>query len=232
MRVDGTRFTGTVALAMLALASAPFYRRSQTIVGHEAGGGGGDGCPPKSALAPIPKPAAATPEEIAHVKLLDEAIAPSAMLRFRLTMQPGFATPSARSGLARCRTVSRSRAKFPIRSAASSSNGIGCGQAMAMRLNTAPSSTTNPAWPDRNLMTQRLEEALFTQGGSAAAIKAAFKDNPPRTGIGMAALASALLAEGDTESAESPRRRGGSDPLKLGDGVSRPLQAAVDGGGP
>lgn len=56
----------------------------------------------------------------------------------------------------------------------------------------------NPAWPERGLLTQRLEEALFTQGGSAASIKAQFKDQPPQTGIGKAALASALLAEGNT----------------------------------
>ena len=59
----------------------------------------------------------------------------------------------------------------------------------------------NPTWPERGLMTQRLEEALFTQGGTAASIKAQFKDQPPQTGIGKAALASALLAEGNTAEA-------------------------------
>ncbi|MEQ1576097.1 MAG: lytic transglycosylase domain-containing protein, partial [Hyphomicrobium sp.] len=59
----------------------------------------------------------------------------------------------------------------------------------------------NPTWPERNLLTQRLEEALFTQGGTAASIKASFNDKPPQTGIGKAALASALLAEGNTAEA-------------------------------
>lgn len=59
----------------------------------------------------------------------------------------------------------------------------------------------NPLWPERAMMVQRMEEALFTSGGSAAAIKAHFADNPPQTGIGFAALASAHLAEGEKEEA-------------------------------
>lgn len=59
----------------------------------------------------------------------------------------------------------------------------------------------NPLWPDRTMLTQRMEEALFTQGGSAAAIKNFFKTTPPQTGIGIAALASAYLAEGNTQEA-------------------------------
>lgn len=59
----------------------------------------------------------------------------------------------------------------------------------------------NPLWPDRTMLTQRMEEALFTQGGSASAIKDFFKSTPPQTGIGIAALASAYLAEGNKEDA-------------------------------
>ena len=55
----------------------------------------------------------------------------------------------------------------------------------------------NPVWPDRGLLAQRAEESLFTAGGSAREIKAAFEGGQPKTGIGWAALASALLAEGD-----------------------------------
>jgi soluble lytic murein transglycosylase len=53
----------------------------------------------------------------------------------------------------------------------------------------------NPLWPERTMMVQRMEEALFTQGGSAPAIKEFFKSAPPETGLGYAALASAYLAE-------------------------------------
>ncbi|NOT69861.1 MAG: transglycosylase SLT domain-containing protein [Hyphomicrobium sp.] len=53
----------------------------------------------------------------------------------------------------------------------------------------------NPLWPERSMMVQRMEEALFTQGGSAQSIKEFFKSSPPETGLGYAALASAYLAE-------------------------------------
>ena len=53
----------------------------------------------------------------------------------------------------------------------------------------------NPLWPERSMMAQRMEEALFTQGGSAPTIKEFFKSSPPETGLGYAALASAYLAE-------------------------------------
>lgn len=59
----------------------------------------------------------------------------------------------------------------------------------------------NPLWPDRTLLTQRMEEQLFTQGGSAASIKQFFKDAEPGTGLGLAALASAYLAEGNKDEA-------------------------------
>ncbi len=55
----------------------------------------------------------------------------------------------------------------------------------------------NPNWPSRDLMTQRAEEQLFVGGGSVRDIKAFFDKGAPKTGIGMAALASAYLAEGD-----------------------------------
>lgn len=60
----------------------------------------------------------------------------------------------------------------------------------------------NPLWPERLTLKQRMEEALFTQGGSAATIKEHFKAFPPETGIGYAALASAFLAEGNTAEAK------------------------------
>ena len=60
----------------------------------------------------------------------------------------------------------------------------------------------NPLWPERTLMTQRMEEALFTDGGSVSAIKEYFKGGQPETGIGHAALASAYLAEGNKDEAK------------------------------
>ena len=60
----------------------------------------------------------------------------------------------------------------------------------------------NPLWPERSAMVQRMEEALFTSGGSAASINEFFQSQPPETGLGFAALASANLAEGNKAEAK------------------------------
>ena len=58
-------------------------------------------------------------------------------------------------------------------------------------------SEANPAWPDRQLMRRRAEEQLFVMGGSSQKIRAFFGGSEPQTGAGLAALASAYLAEKD-----------------------------------
>jgi soluble lytic murein transglycosylase len=60
-----------------------------------------------------------------------------------------------------------------------------------------------PDWPDRALLTQRAEEQAFTAGGAAADIRAFFKGTDPKSAAGQAALASALLAEGDEAGAKT-----------------------------
>lgn len=60
----------------------------------------------------------------------------------------------------------------------------------------------NRYWGDRGTLTARAEEALFTQGGSSADIKAFFASREPQTGTGLAALASAFLAENNPEEAK------------------------------
>lgn len=65
----------------------------------------------------------------------------------------------------------------------------------------------NPAWPDRDRLTGKFEELLFKQGGSARAIKEAFAKTEPTTGVGLAALASAYLAEGDQARAKTFAQR-------------------------
>lgn len=59
----------------------------------------------------------------------------------------------------------------------------------------------NPAWGDKTTLTQKFEEALFAQGGSSGEIKFYFAGRQPQTGVGLAALASAHLAEGNTDEA-------------------------------
>jgi soluble lytic murein transglycosylase len=55
----------------------------------------------------------------------------------------------------------------------------------------------NPDWPDRQLMRRRAEEQLLAIGGSSQKIRAFFGTGEPQTGAGLAALASAYLAEKD-----------------------------------
>jgi soluble lytic murein transglycosylase len=61
----------------------------------------------------------------------------------------------------------------------------------------------NPSWPDRNLLTQRAEEALFDSAASPRDIKAFFVRAEPRTAVGMAALASAHQADKDEAKAKA-----------------------------
>jgi soluble lytic murein transglycosylase len=59
----------------------------------------------------------------------------------------------------------------------------------------------NPSWADQSTLKQKLEEALFTQGGSSSEIKSYFAGREPVSGVGFAALASAQLAEDNTNEA-------------------------------
>ncbi len=71
----------------------------------------------------------------------------------------------------------------------------------------------NPAWGDRSTLTQNLEEALFTQGGSSGVIKSYFSGRTPQNGVGLAALASAHLAEGNTDEARRLAARAWRDTI-------------------
>lgn len=59
----------------------------------------------------------------------------------------------------------------------------------------------NPAWASPNLLTEKRDEVLFTQGGNSADIKSHFANGAPTSGAGYAALASAHLAEGNKDEA-------------------------------
>jgi soluble lytic murein transglycosylase len=65
----------------------------------------------------------------------------------------------------------------------------------------------NPAWPDRNLLSQRAEEALFASQAAPREIKAFFAGTPPRTAVGYAALAGALLSDKEQEKAKALAQR-------------------------
>ncbi len=149
----------------------------------------------------LPKPAAPSKAEIEHFERLDKATAP--VRNYEISAADA---TLVRDSIAAVRASSRSKGadlQAQIKDPA--------GRKLAdwFRLKSGYGTPaeyrafldTNPTWPERGLLTQRLEEALFTQGGTAASIKASFKDQPPQTGIGKAALASALLAEGNTTEA-------------------------------
>jgi peptidoglycan lytic transglycosylase len=62
---------------------------------------------------------------------------------------------------------------------------------------------SNPAWPERGLLMQRAEEALFNSSAGAGDIKAFFANAQPRTAVGLAALATAYLADKDEAKAKA-----------------------------
>ncbi len=61
----------------------------------------------------------------------------------------------------------------------------------------------NPAWPDVPLLKRRAEQQLLSAGGPAKDIIAYFSSNPPLSGAGAIALASAHLALGDEARAKA-----------------------------
>lgn len=61
----------------------------------------------------------------------------------------------------------------------------------------------NPAWPDATLLKRRAEQQLLSGGGPAKDIAAYFGSNPPLSGAGAIALASAHLALGDAARAKT-----------------------------
>lgn len=61
----------------------------------------------------------------------------------------------------------------------------------------------HPAWPDAALLRRRSEQQLLSSGGPAKEILAFFGTNPPLSGAGTIALASAHLALGDEAKAKA-----------------------------
>lgn len=66
----------------------------------------------------------------------------------------------------------------------------------------------HPAWPDRNLIIARAEEALFNANMSPAEVKAFFAKYEPRSALGLATLAAALAADKDMANAKAVAVKG------------------------
>lgn len=184
--------------AVLALEGGP---RVDAAPGKAAHGAPGPAAPARAALPQMPKPGVGNAAEADYVARLDKVIAP--LRDAPLSSEDGAAIRDAFKAIAASNLALAGQLKAQV------SDPIGRKLIDWYRMRGGFGEAAeykafleqNPAWPDRALMLQRLEEALFLQGGSAASIRDFFQSRAPRTGIGMAALASAHLAEGDEKRA-------------------------------
>lgn len=161
------------------------------------------GQPAAAAQTELPKPANPSQAERAHTARLDKALAPLANYKLSASDSQRLrdalrALSGAKVDVAQADAIKRQIEDpvarklvdwFRLRK--------GFGDAREYRAFL----DANPAWGDRTTLTQKLEEVLFTQGGSSGEIKGAFSGREPQTGVGIAALASAHLAEGNKNEA-------------------------------
>ncbi len=150
----------------------------------------------------IPKPGVASAAEAAYIARLDNAIAPAS--GYPVTSEDAALVKNAIKAIGAKNLVKGEELKAKVKDPIARKliywynlrSGNGEPKAYRDFLNA------NPAWPNRALLTRRMEEAVFKEGGTAASIHAFFKDRPPETGAGKAALASALLAQGNEAEAK------------------------------
>ncbi len=163
--------------------------------------------PAKAAAAPaaelLPKPAAPSKEEADHVDRLDTALAPVRGLALNAEDAAAIrdAVKAIEGGNLSKGMDLKAKIKDPVGIKLIDWYRLRAGYGTADDFKTFLKD--NPAWPDRTLLIARMEEAIFTQGGTATSIKAHFKTMPPATGIGFAALASAYLIDGDEANAKT-----------------------------
>lgn len=150
----------------------------------------------------IPKPHRPSKEELEFMAAMDRAMAPLA--NHDLSKEDGARIKDA------IKAISANKREEADALAAAISDKAGKSLIAWYRLRAGMGTlaefnaffAANPLWSKSSLLAQKAEEALFAQGGSAAEIKAFFKDREPETGAGVAALASASLAEGNTDEAK------------------------------
>lgn len=151
----------------------------------------------------LPKPVASTPAERDHFARLDDALKPVRNYNLSATDATNIreAVKAIAAGSLEKGNALKAQVKDPV--------GVKFITWFALRSGFGTPAeyqsflAANPAWPERPLMVARMEDALFTQGGSAGSIKAHFAKSPPQTGAGWAALASAYLIEGDEKTAKT-----------------------------
>lgn len=166
--------------------------------------------PPAKPKADVPKPAA-TAQDAAFLLKPPPMTARERDYRAKLDkiLAPVLAHQLSGSDAASIRDAFAATGKAQAEKAAAIENGIkdpvartlvrwhrlrnGDGDAATIKAFLA----ANPDWPDQGSLKLRLEAEMFSRGGAASAIKSHFAKNEPMTGVGLAALASAHLAEGD-----------------------------------
>ena len=150
----------------------------------------------------IPKPGVASAEEATYIARLDKAIAPAS--GHPVTSEDAALIKNAIKAIGAKNLAKAEELRAKIRGPIARKliywynlrSGNGEPKAYKEFLDA------NPAWPNRALITRRMEEAVFKEGGTASSIRAFFQNRPPETGAGKAALASALLAEGNEAEAK------------------------------
>lgn len=164
---------------------------------------GAAGSAEKAAGRPvIPKPDSPSKSELEHIRTLDEAIAP-----IRAYQLDGADAGRIRDAI---KAVSAKDLDKATEIQRTIQDPVGRKLVDWYRLRNGfgePAEyraflDANPAWPDRSGLTRKFDEALFTSGGSAGFIKSQFSNRMPDTGAGLAALASAYLAEGNEAEAK------------------------------
>ena len=154
------------------------------------------GALPADSPAPTPPPAEAT-----HIAKLDQALAP--IRNYAPPLEDAQRIKDAVSAAANNNMVRFVELKAEVKDPV----GVKLLEWVRLKLGYGEPAeyraflAANPLWPERSLLVQRMEDAIFTGGGSAAEIREHFKTNPPQTGLGVAALASAFLAEGNKDEA-------------------------------
>jgi peptidoglycan lytic transglycosylase len=141
-------------------------------------------------------------EEAAFRKAMDQALKP--LISYPLAKQDGKTVKSAFAAVDKRKpqTADELKAKLSDPTARALITWYKLKRGYGTATEYATFLDTHPNWPQSTLLQQRLEEALFIQGGSASAIIQRFKKEPPATATGQAALASAYLALGEKDKAK------------------------------
>ncbi len=181
-----TRIGGAAVLALLAAVAIPLAT-------------GGIAAP----LGEMPKPEKPSKAEREYAAKLDKAIAPLSSSKLSAgdaqRLRDAFkALASAKSDVGQAEALKR-EIDDPVARKLVDWYRLRRGQGTAAEIRAFLDA--NPAWGDRTTLVQKLEEALFTEGGSSTEIKSYFNGREPVNGVGFAALASAYLAEGNREEA-------------------------------